>query len=124
MVTCGIVSAPDYNGRGAFLTDALFNHGISGGLIIASRNNFRSFEWVGMAVTASASEYRFLVPDPSRSEKYETMEAYTDTAYISQQRLINYGVTQATPIEQILEFLFRNEDELQKLGLSVTDING
>ncbi len=124
MITRGIVSAPNYDTRGSFLTDALFNKGISGGLIIASRNNFRSFEWVGMAVTASASEHRFLVPDPSRSEEYETMQAYTDTAYISQQRIINYGVTQATPIEQILEFLFRNEDELQKLGLSVTDLNG
>lgn len=123
MVTRGIVSAPDYNGGGSFLTDALFNHGISGGLIIATRNNFQSFEWVGMAVTASATDQQFLVPDPERKDEYESMQAYTDTAYISERRIINYGITDATPIEEIMQFLLRNEDRLNRYGFSVADLN-
>lgn len=122
MVTRGIVSAPDYNQRGSFLTDALFNHGISGGLIIASRDHFRSFEWVGMAVTASASTQQYLIPDPN-NEPYESMVPYTDTAYVSEQRVINYGITDATPIEDIMQFLLRNEDRLNRYGLSVTDLS-
>lgn len=124
MVTRGIVSAPNYDGRGTFLTDALFNHGISGGLIVASRDNFRSFDWVGMAATASASEQYFLVPDPSNQDRYSNFETYKDTIFVSQKKLINYGVTQATPIEKILKFLYRNEDDLDRLGLSVTDLGG
>lgn len=124
MVTRGIVSAPNYDNQGNFLTDALFNHGISGGLIVASRDNFKSFEWVGMSVTASASEQYFLVPDPSRRQEYQNLETYTDTAFIAKKSIINYGVTQATPVEKILRFLYSNEDKLKRIGLSVTRLGG
>jgi|AntRauTorckE6833_2_1112554.scaffolds.fasta_scaffold31985_2 hypothetical protein len=124
MVTRGIVSAPNYDNQGNFLTDALFNHGISGGLIVASRDNFNSFEWVGMSVQASASEQYYLVPDPAKQQAYQNFEVYTDTAFISKRNLINYGVTQATPIEKILRFLYKNEDKLKKFGLSSTNLSG
>ena len=122
MVTRGIVSAPNYDRRNSFLTDALFNHGISGGLIIASRNNFNSFEWVGMAVSAAATQQQFLIPAPSKQKKYRNFQAYADTAVVSEQRTINYGLTQATPIEQIVKFLISSEEELNKLGMSVTGL--
>jgi len=122
MVTRGIVSAPNYDQRSSFLTDALFNHGISGGLIVASRNNFESFEWVGMAVSATATQQQFLIPAPSKQKKYRNFQAYTDTAVVSEQRTINYGVTQATPIEEIIRFLLTSENELNDLGMSVTGL--
>ncbi|MBN2731738.1 MAG: trypsin-like peptidase domain-containing protein [Balneolaceae bacterium] len=124
MVTRGIVSAPNYDNQGNFLTDALFNHGISGGLIVASRDNFNSLEWVGMSITASASEQYFLVPDPTKKQQYRNLETYADTAFITRKNIINYGVTQATPIEKVLRFLYSNEDKLNRMGLSSTDISG
>lgn len=124
MVTRGIISAPDYDEQGNFLTDALFNHGISGGMIMASRDNFKSLEWVGMSITAAASQQYFLVPNPISAQQYKNMEIYTDTAFVAQKSIINYGVTQALPIEKILLFLYSNEDKLNRLGLSSTQISG
>lgn len=124
MVTRGIVSAPNYDGNGTFLTDALFNHGISGGLIIASPDRYNSFEWVGMSSTASASRDFFLVPDPSQQRFYRNFDVYTDTAFIMEKSIINYGVARAIPIEDILEFIFSNENKLNNLGLSATDLTG
>lgn len=124
MITRGIVSAPNYDNQGNFLTDALFNHGISGGLIVASRDNFNSLEWVGMSITASASEQYFLVPDPTKKQQYRNLETYADTAFITRKNIINYGVTQATPIEKVLRFLYSNEDKLNRMGLSSTNISG
>lgn len=117
MVTRAIVSAPNYNSLGGFLTDAVFNHGISGGLIIASDDNFRSFQWVGMATAASATQHVYLVPDPSKTESYWNHEVYTDTIYISKKRTINYGLTESTPIEEIMSFLSSHAGKLQNKGL-------
>ncbi len=124
MVTRGIVSAPNYDNQGSFLTDALFNHGISGGLIIASNDNYKSFEWVGMSSTASVKRSFFLVPDPAKSESYSDFEPYVDTLYIDQKSFINYGISKAIPIEDILEFLYSNEEKLNKFGFSATDLAG
>lgn len=124
MVTSGIVSAPDYDMRGGFLTDALFNHGISGGLIIASNDGYDSFEWVGMSSTASVNEQFFLVPDPIEQQFYSDFDVYADSVYIDQKSFINYGVSRAISIERILEFLYENEDLLNRLGFSATDLVG
>jgi len=122
MVTRGIVSKPNYDGRGSFLTDAIFNHGISGGLIAASDNNFRTFQWVGMAVTASATQQQVLIPNPNNGQDYYNHQAYTDTAYVSKKKTINYGLTSSTPVDQILAFLIQNEAKLKKIGLSVSNL--
>lgn len=120
-VTRGIVSLPNYDGRQSFLTDALFNPGVSGGLIIASRNNYKSFEWVGMVLTASALDKQFLIPNPSDMEKYEHLEVYTGTPFVSNQKMINYGIANAQPIERIIEFIMQNDNKLSQFGLSFTD---
>jgi hypothetical protein len=39
---CKTLYRPDFDNGGRFLTDALFNHGISGGLIIATQK-FQQF---------------------------------------------------------------------------------
>ncbi len=124
MVTRGIVSAANYDNQGSFLTDALFNHGISGGLIIASNDNYESFEWVGMSSTASVKREYFLVPNPGEAKFYHDFEIYADSLYIDQKSFINYGVSKAIPIEDILEFLYSNEEKLNKFGLSATDLAG
>src|SRR5699024_9923057 len=54
MITRGLANTRGLEGRPFFITDALFNPGISGGLIIASNDRFNSFEWVGMARSATA----------------------------------------------------------------------
>jgi hypothetical protein len=122
MVTSGIVSDPDYNSLGGFLTDAIYNHGISGGLIIASNDRYRSFQWVGMATAASATQHRYLVPEPSKIGTYWNHEVYTDSIYISKEQTINYGLTESTPVGQIMIFLKGQARKLKKLGLHLKNM--
>ncbi len=116
MITRGVVSDPERNEYDDFLTDALFNPGISGGLIMATRNNFRSFEWIGMTNTASADLKRSLVPDPTKTGKYDNFELYTDSVFVETQTQLVYGITQSIPIKRIISFLEGNEKEIRKMG--------
>lgn len=116
MITRGIVSDPKRNEYDDFLTDALFNPGISGGMIMASRNNFRSFEWIGMTNTASADLKRSLVPDPTKTSKYDNFDLYTDSVFVETQTQLVYGITQSIPIKRIISFLEEHEKEIRKMG--------
>lgn len=122
VVTRGIVSEPNYDTRGSFLTDAVSNHGISGGMIIATNDNFHSFEWVGMAVSALSTQRLYLVPEPSKKGIYWNHEAYTDTVYIAKKRRINYGLMDAIPINKIVSFLYFNANKINKYGLSIKNL--
>lgn len=119
MVTRGIVSDPNRSRDGDFLTDALFNQGISGGIILASRDNYASFEWIGMANTASAVKETGLVPDPTKEDAYEAFDLYTDSIFVQSKTRISYGITQAIPAQKIIRFLKSNERKLRRLGLSL-----
>lgn len=123
MVTAGMVSAPNFDGQGSFLTDALFNHGISGGIIIASNNHYKNFDWVGMVTTASVKRISFLVPNPDY-KFYTDFELYSDSIFVDRKSFINYGLSRAVPIEEILNFIYSNEDKLNKYGLSATNLAG
>lgn len=123
MITRGIVSDPRRNENDDFLTDALFNPGISGGMIMATRNNFRSFEWVGMTNTASADLKRSLVPDPTKSNEYGSFEVYTDSVFVETQTQLVYGITQSIPIKRIIAFLEANENEIRKMGFRLNRFN-
>lgn len=116
MITRGIVSDPGRNKYDDFLTDALFNPGISGGLIIATRNDFRSFEWIGMTNTASADISKLLVPDPLKASEYENFDIYRDSIYVNTKTNLTYGITQAIPMKKIIEYLEENERELGRVG--------
>ena len=120
MITRGIISDPNRNEYGDFLTDALFNPGISGGIILATRNDFRSFEWVGMTNTASADLQKRLVPDPTRENEYEDFELYTDSIFVETQTKLTYGITQAIPIKRITAFLHQNEREVKRMGFRLS----
>ena len=122
MITRGIVSSPERNKYDDFLTDALFNPGISGGLIMATRNNFNTFEWVGMTNTASADLSKLLVPDPLKSAEYENFDIYRDSIYVETKTSLTYGITQAIPMKRILEFLESNERTLQRLGIRMHEL--
>jgi S1-C subfamily serine protease len=119
MITRGIVSDPRRNEYDDFLTDALFNPGISGGLIMATRDNFNTFEWVGMTNTAAAEIEKRLVPDPSKVDQYQALDAYLDTAFVGVKTKINYGITQSIPMKKIIDFLEENEELLRRMGFRI-----
>ena len=117
-ITRGITSTSKNWDNRFFLTDALFNPGVSGGLVIASKNNYESFEWVGMAKSATATSEEVLVPRPNSGSYSKAMEPYRDSIFVQEKTRIAYGLTQAVPINQIMNFLEENETVMRKNGFT------
>jgi len=116
MVTRGLASSSESWNDRFFVTDAVFNPGISGGPIMASRDNFRSLEWVGMVSSATASRENVLVPRPSTEKYSNILRPYNDSVFVEEKTRINYGIAQAVPINQIKEFLLEHEELISRRG--------
>lgn len=117
-VTRGIVTLDNRNESGGFLTDALFNRGISGGIIIASKDNFRSFDWVGMANAGVANRDYFLVPEADQIDFNLPYQQYSGDIMASEISTLNYGLTHSIPTRTIREFLGGNRSVLRNLDQS------
>lgn len=119
MVTRGLASsAESWNDR-FFTTDASFNPGISGGLILATNDNFSTFQWVGMASSATATREEVLIPRPQMEESSRAPRPYKDSIYVAEKTRINYGITQAIPINRIKDFLSDNKRAISQAGFSL-----
>lgn len=122
MITRGIASTRALRPHRFFIMDALFNPGISGGLVISSRDNFRNFEWIGMARSATASQETVLIPRPDDdgegSGQQRIVRPYNDTVFLGQKSRISYGITQAIPISEIRSFLDENSGVVRRNGFN------
>ncbi len=119
MVTSAIVSKPRNNNSSKFLTDAVFNQGISGSPVLAIRDGVPNFELVGMAASTSAKSIYFLKP-ADEDQLRQNNEAYVGDVVVSSERVINYGVTFTVTIDEIKRFLNTNKDLLESEGF-ITD---
>lgn len=119
MITRGVTSTTDDWKERFFITDALFNPGISGGLIIATRNNFRSFQWVGVASSATANREDVLVPRPISEQYSKATLPYQDSVFVQQKTRINYGITQAVKIDEVKKFLSEQEQQIIREGFDL-----
>lgn len=119
IVTRGLASSSESWNDRYFITDATFNPGVSGGLILATKDNYNSFEWVGMASSSSASRESVLVPRPIADDYSRAARPYSDSVFVQEQTRINYGITQAIPVNKIKDFLRDNEQEISKYGFSI-----
>lgn len=115
MITRGLASSSESWNDRFFVTDASFNPGISGGLILATNDNFNSFKWVGMASASNASREDILVPRPN-VEYPRATRPYMDSVFVQQKTRINYGITQAIPINKIKEFLREYKKDINRRG--------
>lgn len=120
MVTRGIVSYPKVNKKGEFLIDALFNQGISGGIVLAIRDGVPNFELVGIAKSVSASYKNVLKPvNESHQEMYNPNIPYEDELYVKVEKEINYGVTFTVSIGEIRNLYYLNRDEFVVRGANL-----
>jgi Trypsin-like peptidase domain len=121
MITRGIVSNPEDTHKGSFLIDALFNKGFSGGLVLAIRDGVPNFEFVGLARSVSAQYNYILVPAKEHHEySYNPKIPYQGKTYVMLKEEINYGVTHAITVEEIVKFLKRNQSNLMKKGYDLS----
>jgi len=116
MVTRAIVSDPDKADKGRFLTDAMYNRGISGSPVFAIRDGLPNFELVGMASSASAKQIYYVKPGKEEPEYINPEVPYTGDLYVDSYKDIKYGVTFNVSIEGINAFLKDNKNVLQKEG--------
>lgn len=117
MVTKGIVSSPNKDGKGSFLIDAVFNRGFSGGIVLAIRDGVPNFELVGL-IRSVPAEYEYLLKPVPTDEKidYNPLLPYTGDIYVDQKLSMKYGITRVIGIEEIVQYIKKNENHLINQG--------
>lgn len=121
MITRGIVSTPGGKHKKNFLIDALFNKGISGGIVLAIRDGVPNFEMVGMAKSVAARYENVLVPEEeSHLKKYNPNTPYQGNTFVKMQKEINYGITYSVSSNSIREFIDDHKIELAEKGYLFT----
>ncbi len=111
MVTRGIVSNPKPNRKGEFIIDALFNQGISGGIVLAVRDGVPNFELVGIAKSVSATYKNVLKPlNESHQEMYNPNVPYEGDVFVKVEKDQNYGITFTISIETISNLYYLNRN--------------
>ena len=100
MLTKGIVSNPPQNTDSDFFIDALFNKGISGGVVLAIRDGVPNFEWVGIAKATYANSENILKPQLEYHEQtYNPKVPYKGEVFVGVRKDVNYGITYSVRIE-------------------------
>ncbi len=120
MVTRGIVSDPNRDRRASFILDALFNEGISGGLILAVRGETGELEWIGMARGGSASTEMILTPPEAKIDDIDLLRPYEGDIYVNPVKRIEYGITLPVSMKSIRAFLQEHSREIEQRGYSVS----
>jgi len=121
MVTKAIVSSPRKDRHGAFLVDAVFTPGFSGGIALAIRDGVPNFELVGIVKLVSGrSTYVLVPPSDDATTEFDPLVPYTGDIYVQKRTEIEYGIVQAVPVETILEFIDAHRGDLASRGYTVT----
>jgi len=115
MVTRGIANPYTKPEDSFFVSDAVFNPGISGGMVLSSSDQFKSLEWVGMAQSTNATKEEVLVPKPDSSKHYET-EPYNEMPFVKNKQHISYGISKSIPINTIAGFINNHQSEISRNG--------
>lgn len=122
MITRGIVSKPAKSKDDEFLIDAVFNHGFSGGLVLAIKDGVPNFELVGIAKSASAHYENYLVPELSTGKMiYSQNLPYEGNSYVEAKETINYGITFSVSIETLQDFYEKNKTSLLTKGYDLSE---
>lgn len=117
MVTKGIVSSPNKGGKAAFLVDAVFSRGFSGGIALAIRDGVPNFELVGMVRAVSARSSYVLTPRPEgEAPEYDPTVPYAGEIYVEKRTEIESGIVQAIPVETVTAFLETHENRISRKG--------
>jgi hypothetical protein len=117
VVTKAIVSNPNRDKNGSFLTDAVFNRGFSGGVVLAVRDGVPNFELVGMMKLVPGYQHYYLTPAKEGDQvDYDPSIPFKGNIYAESRTDIIYGVAPAIPVELIIDFLRANQQQLYSYG--------
>jgi hypothetical protein len=120
MITKGTVSSPNRDKKGAFLTDASFNRGFSGGIILAIRDGVPNFELVGMAKSVPANYSYVLTPSKEfELSEYSPSIPYEGEMFVELKADMKYGITNSISTESISELIKRNMETFVSKGYRI-----
>jgi len=120
IITKGIVSSPNRDKNGSFLTDAIFNKGFSGGIILGIRDGVPNFELVGMATLVPARQQYYITPvKEGEILDFEQNVPFKGDVYVESRTDIIYGIAPAISVECIAWFLEKNQQKLLEMGYDV-----
>ena len=117
MTTQSVVSINKKLETGIFVSDALYNQGISGSPVFAIRDGIPNFELIGMASSSSARASLLLSPDNDFELNGSTHQKYNGDIFVDNTRLINYGISYSITIDEIISFIDSNSNKLKQSGL-------
>ncbi|HOW31664.1 MAG TPA: serine protease [Bacteroidales bacterium] len=124
MITKGIVSKPA-DRQSNFLTDAPFNEGFSGGIVLAVRDGVPNFELVGIGRAVSARKEYSLRPEKEMHEyAYNPAVPYNGNTYVREEKEINYGVTFVIPVNKLRQFYELNRSKILEQGYNLDGFFG
>jgi hypothetical protein len=117
MVTVAIVSDPNRDRHDSFLTNGLWNEGISGGVILAIRGDNGNLEWVGIArAGVGAPEVRVQPRPEERVDELDLPVLYPGPLFVESVLRIQYGITFSVPMTRIRDFISENRSLLVYRG--------
>ncbi len=119
MLTHGLVSMSGKVKKGTFISDAVFNRGISGAPVFAIRDGAPHFEWVGMAKSGAMDNWIFLQPDLNKNQTFTQSDNYNGNILVNNKMIINYGITYSISIEEIIKFVHQHETEISEQGFQM-----
>jgi hypothetical protein len=121
MVTKGIVSSPNKDRRGAFMVDAMFSRGFSGGIVLAIRDGIPNFELVGLIKLVSAHSSLVLTPVKENGDVvFDPLQPYKGEMFVERRTEVESGITLAVPVEAVREFIRSHSDEIRSHGYKLT----
>ena len=113
IVTKAIVSSPNRDKYGSFLTDAVFSRGFSGGIVLAIRDGVPNFELVGMMKLVPGHQQYYLTPAKEGEQvEFDPNVPFKGMTYAESRTDIIYGIAPAIPAELIVDFLQTNQQKL------------
>jgi hypothetical protein len=123
MITNGIVSSPNRDKKGSYLTDAPFNRGFSGGVVFAIRDGVPHFELVGMAKSVAAN-YEFVLTPSKDFDRSSFVPGvpYEGDVFVEQKTDIRYGITMSVSTEAIGQFIRDHRTELLTKGYDLANL--
>jgi hypothetical protein len=122
MVTKGLVSLYESNPGDYFLIDAVFNRGMSGGVVLAVRDGAPNYEFVGMVKSSPASSKIVLKPyDFDESFSIIPKGPFEGMIKVEREMEMKYGISKVVTINAIIDFTLRNEKIINDMGFAVPD---
>jgi hypothetical protein len=117
IVTKAIVSSPNRDKYGSFLTDAVFSKGFSGGIVLAIRDGVPNFELVGIMKLVPGYQQYYMTPAKVGEQiEIDPNIPFKGELYAESRVEIIYGIAPAIPAELIVDFLHSNQQKLLDEG--------